>query len=152
ADGALDAVSTVWLLHLLPQAAAVVAECARVLRPGGVLITTVDKDSAHDVGCDIDALFAPFRRDVAHDAAAAVTGHGARHGLVPCGETVFTGHGQGRSPRSAAEAVRADRLRSVLALTPGRTAALLRDLAALPGQTQRRPDPVYRLLALRRHG
>ncbi|WP_377272435.1 class I SAM-dependent methyltransferase [Peterkaempfera sp. SMS 1(5)a] len=153
ADGTLDAVSTVWLLHLLPEAAAVVAECARVLRPGGVLITTVDKDSAHDVDCDIDALFAPFRRwqDV-HDSRADVTAHAARHGLAPCGETTFTGHGQGRSPRSAVEAVQADRLRSLLALTPGRAAGLVRDLAALPGQSEPRPDPVYRLLALRKHG
>jgi ubiquinone/menaquinone biosynthesis C-methylase UbiE len=48
-DGAVDLVVTVWLLHLLPIEAAdrVVAEAARVLRPGGHFVTTVDKDLAH---------------------------------------------------------------------------------------------------------
>ena len=49
ADDALDVVSMVWLLHLLPMpvADAAIAEAARVLRPGGHLVTTVDKDLAH---------------------------------------------------------------------------------------------------------
>jgi ubiquinone/menaquinone biosynthesis C-methylase UbiE len=48
-DGSIDLVSTVWLLHLLPIPIAdrVVAEAARVLRPGGHFVTTVDKDLAH---------------------------------------------------------------------------------------------------------
>jgi ubiquinone/menaquinone biosynthesis C-methylase UbiE len=49
ADGSVDLVTAVWLLHLLPIEVAdrVVAEAARVLRPGGTLVTTVDKDLAH---------------------------------------------------------------------------------------------------------
>lgn len=48
-DGSVDAVTVVWLLHLLdvPTADRVVAEAARVLRPGGSLVTTVDKALAH---------------------------------------------------------------------------------------------------------
>ena len=48
-DGSVDAVLSVWLLHLLDVATAdrVVAEAARVLRPGGHFMTTVDKDLAH---------------------------------------------------------------------------------------------------------
>ncbi|MYR55690.1 methyltransferase domain-containing protein, partial [Streptomyces sp. SID625] len=60
-DGAFDAVVSVWLLHLAPSdadARAMVAECARVLRPGGVYVTTVDKAAAHNVGSDIDAALA----------------------------------------------------------------------------------------------
>ncbi|MGW1927660.1 class I SAM-dependent methyltransferase, partial [Streptomyces massasporeus] len=60
-DASLDAVSAVWLLHLVPFAAEIVAEAARVLRPGGVLIATVDKDAAHDVGSDIDSVLRPYR-------------------------------------------------------------------------------------------
>lgn len=49
ADASADLVTTVWLLHLLSLETAdrVVAEAARVLRPGGHLVTTVDKDLAH---------------------------------------------------------------------------------------------------------
>lgn len=49
ADGAVDLVTMIWLLHLLPVPAADAAltEAARVLRPGGFVITTVDKDLAH---------------------------------------------------------------------------------------------------------
>lgn len=47
ASDAVDAVVIVWLLHLLPDPVPVLAEAARVLRPGGVLITTVDKNDAY---------------------------------------------------------------------------------------------------------
>jgi SAM-dependent methyltransferase len=53
-SASVDAVTVIWLLHLLPDARPVIAEAARVLRPGGVLVTTVDKAAAHDVGSDID--------------------------------------------------------------------------------------------------
>ena len=49
ADASVDVVTVVWLLHLLPIPVAdrVLAESARVLRPGGHVVTTVDKDLAH---------------------------------------------------------------------------------------------------------
>lgn len=49
ADASVDVVTMIWLLHLLdvPTADRMVAEAARVLRPGGHLVTTVDKDLAH---------------------------------------------------------------------------------------------------------
>lgn len=45
----VDVVTMVWLLHLLSIASAddALAEAARVLRPGGHLVTTVDKEAAH---------------------------------------------------------------------------------------------------------
>lgn len=49
ADASVDAVTSIWLLHLLPTAEAVqdvLAEVARVLRPGGRYVTTVDKAAA----------------------------------------------------------------------------------------------------------
>lgn len=75
-DGAVPAVSVVWLLHLLPvaDADAVLGEAARVLRPGGVLVTTVDKDLAHG----------PVRRTDA-DAADRVAAVCAGLGLEACG-------------------------------------------------------------------
>ncbi|MFL5995254.1 MAG: class I SAM-dependent methyltransferase, partial [Streptomyces sp.] len=67
-DHAFDAVTSVWLLHVLgdaPDVRATLAECARVLRPGGVYVTTVDKAAAHDVGSDIDAVLAARPRRAA---------------------------------------------------------------------------------------
>ncbi len=48
-SASVDLVTTIWLLHLLSvtDADRVLAEAARVLRPGGSLVTTVDKDLAH---------------------------------------------------------------------------------------------------------
>jgi SAM-dependent methyltransferase len=48
ADGSLDAVVSASVLEYVPDPGAVLAECARVLRPGGVLICTVP-DVTHPV-------------------------------------------------------------------------------------------------------
>lgn len=142
ADATFDAVTAVWLLHLLPDAAPVVAEAARVLRPGGVLVTTVDKTAAHLVGSDLCALVAPYAgRRPAADAADTVTGLAARHGLRPHGSATFAGHGQGRAPALLAREVRA-----------GRTYAkggeeLAARLEALPDPRTPRPDPTYQVRA-----
>lgn len=92
-SGGLDAVTIVWLLHLLPDAAPVLAECARVLRPGGVLLTTVDKSAAHRTA---EGLPDPAAAARATDARPRVERLAGELGLVPCGETTFVGHGQGR--------------------------------------------------------
>ncbi|WP_438290716.1 class I SAM-dependent methyltransferase [Streptomyces sp. HUAS TT7] len=149
--GAFDAVSAVWLLHLgriTPQS--VVAEVARVLKPGGVFITTVDKDAAHDVGSDIDALLTPHRTGTPSDRADLIESYAARHGLTPVAQARFTGHGQGRTPLTAADAVRRGGFTSWLTLTGTPAEELAAALAALPDPDRRRADPEYRLLALRK--
>ncbi|ANP50613.1 SAM-dependent methyltransferase [Streptomyces griseochromogenes] len=152
ADATFDAVTSIWLLHLLSDAAevrAVIAECARVLRPGGVYVTTVDKAAAHDVGSDIDAVLAPRPRRPAQDTADDVTAHAARQGLTPCGQATFPGVGQGRSPRVTI----ADLGRGWFTLLqPGdpRTGEFTEGLARLPDQDRRRPDPVFRVRAFRK--
>ncbi len=83
-DGVFDAATTVWLLHLAEGPAdvrAIIAECARVLRPGGVYVTTVDKAAAHDVGSDIDDLLAPRPRRPAQDRPDHVRTYAAEYGL-----------------------------------------------------------------------
>jgi SAM-dependent methyltransferase len=152
ADASLDAVSAVWLLHLLPDAPAVVAECARVLRPGGVFVTTVDKDSGHDMNSDVDELLAPFRVHRAHDAAPRILAVASEHGLRRSGEARFTGHGQGRSPERTAGDVERGYYMSALVLDEEQSSTLVRRLALLPDPEVPRPDPVYRLLALRKEG
>ncbi|WP_333733793.1 class I SAM-dependent methyltransferase [Streptomyces sp. IBSBF 3010] len=152
-DAAVDAVSAVWLLHLLREPGAVravVAEAARVLRPGGVFVTTVDKDAAHDVGSDIDATFAPYLVPTPADGTDLVVAHAAEHGLDVAGDAFFTGHGQGRSPVSTARGVRRGYYASRLVLPGDAAEQLVRSLAALPDQDRGRADPEYRLLAFRR--
>jgi ubiquinone/menaquinone biosynthesis C-methylase UbiE len=80
-DDSVDLVAMVWLLHLLSIGVAdtVLAEAARVVRPGGHVVTTVDKDLAHGrvrrTGAD------------AGDRVAAVL---ARHGLHLVGQDSFS--------------------------------------------------------------
>jgi len=151
-DGTFDAVTSVWLLHLIDSpedVRAVVNECARMLRPGGVYLTTIDKTAAHDVGSDIDALLAPRPNRPAPDAADTVAEYAAACGLVPAGQAHFPGVGQGRSPRRAA----ADLQRGwFTTLAPGSPLAerIATGLGALPEQDRPRPDPVFTLQAFRK--
>ncbi|AWZ17960.1 class I SAM-dependent methyltransferase [Streptomyces sp. ICC1] len=146
--GSLDAVSAVWLLHLLraPGAvAAVIAEAGRVLRPGGVFVTTVDKDAAHDVGSDIDEVLAPHLTPGPADAAPEVTAHAAAAGLRPAGEARFTGYGQGRTPRGSAAALLAGRYASRVRPRGTTPRELAGRLERLPGPDTPRAEPTYRL-------
>lgn len=151
-DSSFDAVCTVWLLHLLSgadEAAAVVTECARVLRPGGVFVTTVDKAAAHDVGSDIDAVLAPRPVGPAIDRAQAVEAYAAARGLTPAGGARFRGHGQGRTPRSTVEDLRRGWFTRIPPDSP-LAARLAEGLAALPDQEVPRPDPRFTLTSFRK--
>ncbi|EKX60063.1 class I SAM-dependent methyltransferase [Streptomyces ipomoeae] len=151
-DGEFDAVSSVWLLHLLAgpeDVRTVVGECARVLRPGGVYVTTVDKAAAHNVGSDIDAVLASRPRYPATDTVADVERYAAEHGLEPAGRATFAGRGQGRSPRRAL----ADLWRGwFMTIPPGDPLAedFAVRLAALPDQDRARPEPRFSLRAFRK--
>ncbi|MFH9674197.1 class I SAM-dependent methyltransferase [Streptomyces sp. NPDC017405] len=153
-DGTFDAVTTIWLLHLLFDPGdldAVVAECARVLRPGGVYVTTVDKAAAHNVGSDIDAVLAGRPHRPPADAPGTVAAHAARHGLRPAGAGSFRSPGQGRSPRSTI----ADLRRGWFTLLPPgepRTEEFAARLARLPDQDRPRADPRFSVRAFRKPG
>ncbi|MFI6403737.1 class I SAM-dependent methyltransferase [Streptomyces sp. NPDC050548] len=151
-DGVFDAVTTIWLLHLVTSpedAAAIIAECARVLRPGGAYLTTADKAAAHDVGSDIDAVLAPRPRRPAQDRPDHVRAHAARQGLHPAGTARFRGHGQGRSPRSTVSDLRRGWFTM---LPPGEplTERFAERLQLLPDQERPRPDPEFTILAFRK--
>jgi len=79
-SGSVDLVTAIWLLHLMPIPLAdrVLAEACRVLRPGGHLVTTVDKELAH----------ARARRTNA-DHAERVSAVAGAHGLGFLGSTSF---------------------------------------------------------------
>ncbi|MBK3568486.1 MULTISPECIES: class I SAM-dependent methyltransferase [unclassified Streptomyces] len=153
ASASVDVVVIVWLLHLLEESVPVLTEAARVLRPGGTLITTVDKDEAYFVpDSDVARATAEPRLRYAPqvpDHSSRVTGWAAGEGLTVAGETVFRGTGQGRSPRTWQEVIRAGRIPWAPA---GEAAGVCERLAALPDQDTARPDPLYRLIAFRRHG
>ncbi|QNP69244.1 class I SAM-dependent methyltransferase [Streptomyces roseirectus] len=151
-DGTFDAVTSVWLLHLLPgrgEVRATIAECARLLRPGGVYVTTVDKGPSHNVGSDIDAVMAARPASPVPDASARVEAYAAEAGLVAAGEARFTGRGQGRSPRRTITDLRRGWF---MTLPPGHPLAdgFARRLAALPDQERPRPDPEFRVRAFRK--
>lgn len=151
-DASFDAVSAVWLLHLLSGAeevTAVVAEWARVLRPGGVFVTTVDKAAAHDVGSDIDAVLAPRPVRPAADCARAVEAYAATVGLTPAGGARFRGHGQGRTPRSTVEDLRRGWFTRIPPDSP-LADRLAEGLAALPDQDVPRPDPRFTLASFQK--
>ncbi|MEY9878040.1 ubiquinone/menaquinone biosynthesis C-methylase UbiE [Streptacidiphilus sp. MAP12-33] len=157
-DGSLDAITSVWLLHLLSDSRPVVAEFARVLRPGGTLVCTVDKDACHDVGSDIDEVLGDLRPRrgnavgaAEQDATERIVAHGAEFGLVPVGEGAFTAHLRGTTPASLADLIREDRYQFwARRLAPAARRRILDGLATLPDQNRKRPDPHFRLLALRR--
>ena len=157
ASGSADAVTFMWLLHLVdePVVAAAIAEAARVLRLGGVLVTTVDKNSAQfDTDSDLGAILRAARRELAppaSDDAEQVRELAAAVGLEPAGMAGYVGHGQGRSPREWARRVR-EEIAWARQADPARTAEICRALEALPEQEANRPDPVYKLAGFRLGG
>ncbi|MEU9992664.1 class I SAM-dependent methyltransferase [Streptomyces sp. NPDC048045] len=153
ASDGVDAVVIVWLLHLLPGPASVLAEAARVLRPGGVLMTTVDKDDAYFVeDSDIAQVTSEVRRQYAPrvpDGCARVLGWAAELGLGLAGQTVFPGTGQGRSPRRWREVIEAGHIPWCSHAAASQVTDVCRRLAELPDQDVARPDPLCRLIALK---
>ncbi|MBM7171817.1 SAM-dependent methyltransferase, partial [Streptomyces sp. G44] len=67
------------------------------------------------------------------------------------GRAGFTGHGQGRSPRSTADDLRRGWFTQIPPDGP-LAARLTARLAALPDQEGRRPDPRFSLRAFRKRG
>jgi len=84
ADGSVAAVTAVWLLHMLDDSDNVLAEASRVLRPDGVLLTTVDKTESHRIA---DGRLPAEGR--AEDGLASLTARAARYGLELTGATTF---------------------------------------------------------------
>lgn len=88
-NNSVDTVTAVWLLHLLDDAEPVLAEVARVLRPGGLFLTTADKNTAVRLADNRSPEDQPRT-----DTCAHLTTLGARHHLHLAAATSFIGHGQ----------------------------------------------------------
>jgi SAM-dependent methyltransferase len=155
ASGSVDVVTMVWLLHLLPAAAAAIAEAGRVLSAGGLLITTVGKNDAafdradDDAAAIVEPVRARFGPDQT-DRLGRVAGIGGRHGLAPVAQTTFVGRGQGTSPRCWRKRLVEDAMAWIGAAGREQVDALCAQVAELPDQDRARPDPVYQLAALRK--
>ncbi|HEX5119276.1 MAG TPA: methyltransferase domain-containing protein [Pseudonocardiaceae bacterium] len=153
ADGSVDAVTLVWLLHLLdgPRSAAVVAEAARVLGPAGTLLATVDKAAAHlATPDDVGEVLGPAWRAAAappSDDPARIAELAGRYGLAVTGRVTFTGVGQGRTPKQWVR-----RLADPAAVGADVGTAALARLTGLPDQDRPRADPEFDLVALTRLG
>lgn len=154
ASRSVDAVTFMWLLHLVDAAtvAAAIAEAARVLRPGGILVTTVDKNSAQFLtGSDVGAVLQAAQRELApaaSDAEERVRELAAAAGLEPAGTAGYVGHGQGKSPREWVRRVR-EEIKWLRNAEPARVEEICRALEALPEQDAPRADPQYRLASFR---
>ncbi|MGC4942595.1 Maf family nucleotide pyrophosphatase [Kribbella sp. DT2] len=85
-DRRCDAVVAIWLLHLLDDTEGVIAEVARVLRPGGVFITTTEKSDASRYAAGRSP-----KETRSGDALSHLVARGAVHGLVLDGATSFEG-------------------------------------------------------------
>lgn len=84
-DACAAAVCMIWLLHLVDDVDAFLAEAVRVLVPGGRLITTVDKAAAHG-----------DHSRVPTDSSEAVEASLRSVGALPVQQTSFVGLGLGR--------------------------------------------------------
>ncbi|WP_460725335.1 class I SAM-dependent methyltransferase [Nocardia heshunensis] len=154
ADASVDAVVFMWLLHLVDEEVGerAMAEAARVLRPGGVVVATVGKNFAmYTVPSDLSGVLEPVQREHVTektDDPTVFTGSGMRFGLEPDGEATYIGHGQGWSPRRALQLL--PRFDWYERLDATAADALRARVAALPDQDRPRPDPVYRVACLRK--
>ncbi|GAB3934395.1 hypothetical protein GCM10029976_043290 [Kribbella albertanoniae] len=86
ADRRTDAVVAIWLLHLLDDSTPILAEVARILRPGGVFLTTTEKNEAtrYAEGRDPNTTRA-------QDSLTRLVAEAATHGLALDGATTFPG-------------------------------------------------------------
>jgi SAM-dependent methyltransferase len=139
-SGAVDTVVCIWVLQLVADPAGVIAECARVLRPGGRLIVVLSKavlDDPDDVEEALDTMvdFRTLMRRPRFDIPDNVPGLAAAAGLQVGGE--------GRTPSRGASVTPAELIAQLESRAYGA-------LAVLDNATFRRlTDPVLeRLRAL----
>jgi ubiquinone/menaquinone biosynthesis C-methylase UbiE len=152
ADSSVDAVTVIWLLHMVADVPAVIADTARVLRPGGTLITTVNKAEAHHTD-DVGAVLTPAWHaggTPSTDDLATVTTLAQAHGMTTAGRTTFTGIGQSRSPAGWIAHLHDPTTGWLKRCGTAGVARLCALLAALPAQDRPRSEPEFQLVAFRR--
>jgi SAM-dependent methyltransferase len=154
-DAAFDAVVAVWVLHVVADRDAVVAECRRVLRPGGRLaVVPADAEEATtDTATIMGELRAALGRD--RDLPHVVGGLAAAHGFTPVYSGLTEPFAFDESPNQTAREVESRTWSSLWDLDDGAWAArvqpFLDRLAALPEPDRpRRRRQAHRLLVFER--
>lgn len=103
ADGCVDAVLFVWVLHLVGGVPAALAEAARVLRPGGRVIAIHDAPTATPTDLDdlFGKIFGPLR-DRRPDSKETVAAAARAAGLTTVHQGDSSRHTMSRSPAAVA--------------------------------------------------
>jgi ubiquinone/menaquinone biosynthesis C-methylase UbiE len=142
----------VHVLHLVGDPAGVLAEAARVVRPGGRVVTSAFPDDPLDD--DLHEVFRAVREQLEAerrpDDVATVLGHARAAGLVEADRVEL--RRPGSTPREAAERLATRSLSWMWTVDDDawsrHVPAALDRLRALPGQDRPRPGPGPTLLAL----
>jgi hypothetical protein len=137
----MDAVTMIWLVHLIDDPGPVLTEATRGVREGGVIIMTVNKNDAQfEAETDVNEVLRAARgKTLESDDFGAVA---ATLGLPLAGDTTFDGIGQGTSP--------AGWRRWLGGGAFGWATEELDDaLGALPDQHRVRSEPRYRLASFK---
>ncbi|WP_112246571.1 Maf family nucleotide pyrophosphatase [Kribbella monticola] len=100
-DRRCDAIVAVWLLHLLEDSDPILAEVARVLRPGGVFVTTTEKTESSRYASGLTPADHRIQDALPHLIARAT-----QYGLTLDGATTFPGPAKGTVPPATYPLVR----------------------------------------------
>lgn len=144
-DGAVDATYAVWVLHLVADVGAVLAECVRVTRPGGRCLIVPGR-SGRNAGTDVevllDEMWHRLRPAGRADTVDRVLAHARDAGLRPAGRARFRVGPRPFSPEELAARI-ADRSYSILweiseQVWQAAVLPLLERIRALPEPTRHR--------------
>jgi ubiquinone/menaquinone biosynthesis C-methylase UbiE len=83
-----DVVTAVWWLHMVDDPHGVLREVSRILRPGGIFITTADKQAVDEL-----ATGNPAGRNWTGDTCGLLANAGQQVGLRLAGAAAFGGYG-----------------------------------------------------------
>jgi SAM-dependent methyltransferase len=148
--GSVAGLCLIHVLHLVGDLAATLAECARVLRPGGSMVTTALPDGVHDdLRDELARIRVELGSTVRQDEESTIVRAAADAGFALVARE--DQEGRRATPRFTAELMEARSLSWMWAVDDDLWAralpAALARLRALPDQDRVRPGPGTTILA-----